>query len=122
LFLADFNASIETASTAGMAGSGIAPDVRYQQDAILIAIYAYFSNCEDVTTRFALSPKPVARPAPEMRFTGFNRPLQGFLVHIGEHQDIAVPRISDDGRDQAVPIEAGRKLAPALQFLFCECH
>ena len=85
---------------------------------ILVAVGQKVLDEEPIAARLAFPPERFPRPAPEMRYSGFDGQSQGFSVHICEHQDTAADRIGDDGRDETVGIEARRERRALFKLRF----
>jgi len=78
----------------------------FDPDDILVAVGQEFLDEKAIAACLALPPKRIPRPAPEMGFSGFNSPMQGFRVHVGEHQNATASGIGDDGGDESRLIKA----------------
>ena len=86
------DAPVETTRPARMA-CRLSAQPGFDPDDILVAVGQEFLNEEAIAACFALAPKRIARPAPEVSFSGCDGPVQGFRVHVGEHQNAAASGI-----------------------------
>src|SRR3954451_23748994 len=80
---------------AGVARGAVRADA--QQDRVAVAVLAQLLYRHRVPGRLALVPVLAARAAPEPRLARLARAAQSFVVHPGEHQDVAARGVLDDG-------------------------
>src|SRR5690606_31172462 len=69
----------------------------------------HLDKLKGVSAILTLLPETLARPAPEMGDPRLYAQTQRFLVHIGEHQDLAGLGVTDNCRKQAIAVESWRE-------------
>ncbi|MNT74549.1 hypothetical protein D3C72_2133750 [compost metagenome] len=93
----------------------MAGDLDLQPDGVLIAIGADLPDRLQIAGAFALLPDLAARAAEIVGDAGFERKRQRLVVHMCDHQQLAVARIRHHGRHQAVGVEFRREAAVLLE-------
>ncbi len=74
--------------------------INQQQQRIPITIYANIADVLDVARRAAFMPQFLAAAAPKVGFARFLGSFEGFLVHPGNHENVAGGVVLDYGRYQ----------------------
>ena len=108
---------VEAGLIADMALAGIYGD--FENQTILIAVDEYLFHPLEMAALLALLPQFPAGPAKigrEARLDGF---LQGLMVHMSHHEDLARPGILSNGRYQTVFTESWCKFQTFFDVLFC---
>ena len=106
---------VEAGAPAGVAGGVMAGDLDLQPDGILIAVGAHFVDRLQIARGLALLPEAFARAAVIMGNAGLDASATG-PPHSYARPSAARRRgIGDDGRHEAVGIEARREIAPFLK-------
>ena len=72
---------------------------------ILVAVGENADGGKCFAGGFAFFPQDLAGAAVEVHLAGDQGYIQGFAVHVGEHEHAAIARIGDNGRDQACLIK-----------------
>ena len=70
----------------------------FEEQGVIIAIDLDIHEVEEVTTCLALSPKRIARAAPESHLLRLERLGERFLIHVTEHEHILGHGILNNGR------------------------
>src|ERR1035441_4433444 len=73
-----------------------------EEHGIAVAIGGDLLDYEAMAGAFALEPEFAAGAAPEGGKTGFDGFVEGFLVHVADHEDATGGKVLDDGGDEAV--------------------
>ena len=97
-------------------------DGNLEEEAILVAIDEDLFDFLEMTAFFALFPKLFAGAGKVDGEAGFNSQIEGFFVHISEHQDPAGFGILSDDGYKAVFVELRRELNASLENFFIYLH
>ena len=83
-----------------------------EQQRVAVAVVVGLPHVLPVARRLALAPVLLAAARPEPRPPRLQRLVEGGIVHVGEHENVARPRFLDDGGDEAVGVvlDAGQVL------------
>lgn len=97
------------------AGTRVASDLRalhthLEKQGVAVAVGSPFDDRHHVSAGVALVPVFLAAAAPEYHLATFVRATEGFFVHPGHHQHIALVGVLDDGRRKLYATEFHFKL------------
>ena len=93
----------EAGLVAGVAdGSGW---VRFDEDDVVVTVLPDFPYLEVVTGGFTFVPEFLSAAAVEPDVGAGEGAADGFLVHVGEHEDIAGVGVLDDGWNESFFVE-----------------
>src|ERR1700674_3806760 len=90
---------------AGVAGLALALHVYPHHQGVLVAIDQKLDHFEAIAASRALLPKLLARARPEPGDALLDRTRKRLLVHVREHEHVALG-VGDDATDQAAVVEA----------------
>lgn len=79
--------------------------LHFDEETISITVNPELLYLLNISGTFAFEPILLPRSTPEYALLQFQRSANGFLVHVGHHQDGAVLGILNHSRDQTVGIE-----------------
>src|SRR5690349_11500466 len=75
------------------------------QEAVFLAVDEHVAYFLHISRLFAFTPDAVARTAEEVSVPRFTRPLKGFFVHKGDHQDFSAMGILYYSGDEPLTIK-----------------
>ena len=110
---------VEAAAIAGMAGCTDLYHIGQQR--IVVAVDGQALYVLEVARGLSLDPQFLTAAAPVSHPAGLDRLVEGFFVHIRQHQDFVIAIILYDNRNQAVTVQFelrpgdGRLLLPHIQ-------
>ena len=94
---------VKTTTVSGVAGGSYLLDLG--EEGVGVAVVAELDEALGVTAGLAFDPEFLARSAPVRHLLGGEGAFDGFAIHPGQHQNLAVGVILGDARDETVGIE-----------------
>jgi hypothetical protein len=92
-------------------------------DRVLIAIHPHLDHALGLSGAFAFSPQRIARTAEVPGIAARDRPAQGFVVHMRDHQHVAARGIGGHAGHQTRRIEFGLECQPLFAIMgVCGCR
>jgi hypothetical protein len=98
-----FQLSEKAGHIAFVTGSAFLPN--FHKNCIGITVRAHFVDRLHIAGGFTLTPEFFARPAVKVCFPGPDSQLEGFTVHVGQHQHFARSGVLHNCRRQAVLVK-----------------